>query len=673
MTNNSQAGGSGLRVRPVPHLITDIEELRAVVSRLLEQPCFVIDVETTMGNPHTNEVLWVGLGSLGQVHLIPINHPLGYLDVPAHSENRLPPEHERRVLANGELSKAKKRYNIPATYTERLEQLTPGEVFDALEPLLFSDREKIGQNTKFDLMSVAKYYGGRIPPGPYHDTIVLTHLLDENRLTYGLKDLVCDWLDIPSGKRKEFYPNLGSSGVEKEAVDDVARYLAQDVRYTWLYWCNQHPRLARSGLTEAYLLEMSLYGVLMRMEATGFPVDSSRLTLVGSTLALDIKELEVEAWSIAGYQFPLTNLDTKRDLLFLPKKEGGQGLKPKSRTEKTNKAQLNKATLEFYADQNRLAKVFLDWSELEKLRGTFIGGIGKHLINGRIHTSFKQHSTVTGRLSAASPNLQQIPARGEHGSVIREMFVPEPGHVLVVADYDQIELRCAAFLSGDTNMVQVFTEGQDIHRAAAAAMYSVEMDAVTKEQRQAGKGQNFLTLYGGGAGKLARTAGVDVATAETFIKRYYRNFPSLEAWKSRLLEDARAVGSRSDPFRNPPYVLIPPFGRRRRLPDLFSPEEYDRYRGERQAVNAVVQGFASYVMKLALIDLDTVVPRFGAKMLVTVHDEIVISCPALEAEDMKDTLVTVMGSVSLAGAPILGEVPLVASADLGSSWAEAKG
>lgn len=665
--------GSGLRVRPVPHLITTVGELRQAVSSLLEQSHFVIDVETTFGNPHTNEVLWVGLGSRAQVYLIPINHPLGYLDTPAHDEKRLPPDVERRLLANGEMSKAKRKYHVPATYTPRLDQLSAGEVFSELEPLLFSDLEKIGQNLKFDLMSVSKYYSGVIPPGPYHDTIIVTHLLDENRMTYGLKDLVFDWLDVPLHKRKAFYPNLGRSGVELEPVDEVARYLAKDVRYTWLYWCNQYPRLAKNDLMGAYKVEMDLYGVLMGIEKQGFPVDTSRLSEVGKKLSKDISGIEFEAWSIAGYQFPMSNLDTKRDLLFKSKREGGQGLKPRSFTEKTNRAQLNKASLEYYSDRgNRLASLFLEWAAMEKLRGTFVEGLGRHMIDGRIHTSFKQHATVTGRLSAAEPNLQQIPVRGA-GAFVREMFVPEPGHTLVVADYDQIELRCAAYLSGDVNMIDVFVQGQDIHKAAAAAMYGVAMGDVSKEQRQAGKGQNFLTLYGGGAAKLARTAGVDMKTAEMFIQRYYQQFPHLDAWKDHLIKDAKSLGRRDDPFRYPPYVLIPPFGRRRRLPDLYSPHEYDRFRGERQAVNAVVQGFASYVMKLALIDLHLLMPQYGAKMLVTVHDEIVVSCPLSIASEVKDALASAMGSVSLDGRPILGDVPLLASADTGTSWGNAKG
>lgn len=668
---NTAFGGTGRGYRPVPHLITTIGELKDAVQTLMAGTHFVIDVETTRTGPHTNEVLWVGLGSTGSVFLIPINHPLGYVDVPAHEERRVPPEEERKVLASGKMSSAKKLYKVPATYTPRLKQLDPVTVFDALEPLLFSDKHKIGQNLKFDLISVSKYYEGRIPPGPYHDTIILTHLLDENRMTYGLKDLICDWLGVPASEKKTFYPNLGKSGIEIEPVDAVARYLAKDIRYTWLYWKSQFPRLETQNLLEAYEVEMTLYGVLMRMEKNGFPIDHNRLVEVGKEMDKEISKIEFSIWAIAGYQFEMTNLNIKRDLLFKSKKEGGQGLKPLSTTDKTGVAQLNKATLEHY-QSNPLAKLMLDWSKMEKLRGTFIKGLSEHLIDGKIHTSFKHHGTVTGRLSASEPNLQQIPARGE-GAFIREMFVAEQGHLLVVADYDQIELRCAAYLSGDVAMCDVFIEGQDIHRAAAAAMYGVPIEEVTKEQRQNGKGQNFLTLYGGGAKKLATTSGVDIQTAEVFIKRYYRQFPDLHKWKDTIVSDAKKLGKASDPFKYPPYALIPPFNRKRRLPDLFSPMEYDRYRGERQAVNAVVQGFASYIMKIALIDLDGKLDRLGAKMLATVHDEIVVSAPSGVVDEVKNTVVDTMGGVTVRGLPILGSVPLVASADVGNSWSEAKG
>lgn len=670
--------GPGLRTRAIPHLITTVGELRAAVADLMRDDVFVIDVETTSGideatgekiTSHNNEVLWVGLGSRGKVYLIPINHPLGYVTMPEHKVKRLPPDEERAVLKDGSLSKMKRTYRIPAQYSPKLQQLPPDVVFKELEPLLFSNKGKIGQNTKFDLISVSKYYGGQLPPGPYHDTIIVTHLLDENRITYDLKNVVMDWLDIHPSRRKKFYPNLGKE-VETQPIDAIARYLAKDIRYTWLYWANQYPRLAKNGLQQAYDVEMELYGVLMEMECNGFRIDTTQLAVVAQELTQQIKAVEGRAWSIAGYQFPLSNLEMKRKLLFDPVADGGQGLKPLSHTDKGT-PQLDKNMLEYYAERNELAAEMLEWSKLEKLRGTFVVGLTQHLHDGRIHTSFKHHGTVTGRLSASTPNLQQIPSRGD-GSFIREMFVPEPGHMLVVADYDQIELRCAAYLSGDVNMINVFQYGRDIHAAAAAAMYEVALEDVTKEQRQAGKGQNFLTLYGGGPAKLARTAKVDLDTAEAFIKRYYAQFPHLEEWKEQLVVDAKKRGKTTDLLRYPPYVIIPPFDRRRRLIDLYHPERYPRFRAERQAVNAVVQGFASYVMKLALINLRQPLKDLNARMLVTVHDEIVVSSPILKALDVKEVLENVMGSVTLNGDPIIGPVPLVASAGMGASWKAAK-
>jgi DNA polymerase I-like protein with 3'-5' exonuclease and polymerase domains len=675
MTDNME--GTGLRVRPLPHLITTVSELRAAVDYLLRYDTFVIDVETTFDGAHANTVLWIGLGGPGRVYLIPIQHPLGLMLEPARTIKELPPEEERKTLASGKLSNAKRTVKLPPVYAEPPDQLFPSEVFNTISPLLFSDRGKVGHNVKFDLLSIAKYYGGVIPPGPYHDTLVNIHLLDENKYSYELKPMVMDWLRVPKAQRESFYPNLGRKGVQLFPIDEAAMYLAKDIRYTWMLWRSQHPQLKKQGLSQAYELEMALYGVLMRVEKAGFAVDTRMLKEVGDKLAEEIRAIEGAVWAIAGFQFDLTLTAIKRELLFNPKKpkdgsRPGQGLKPLSLTPKDKLPQLNKATLEFYAGENQLAELFLEWSSLEKLHGTFITGLSNFLINGRIHTSFKQHGTVTGRLSAHEPNLQQIPARGR-GTIIRELFVAGPGNALVVADYDQIELRCAAYLSEDPEMMRVFLEGQDIHSAAAASMYAKAISEVTKEERQVGKGQNFLTLYGGGAKKLARTAKVDVNTAQRFIDRYYRQFAGLKAWKEKIVKDARARGDRGNPFSKPPYVLIPPTNRRRRLLDLYSPDEYERYRGERQAVNAVVQGFASNIMKQALIDLDEQLGQYNAVMLGTVHDEIIVECEERYAEPVKDLVAQIMGGVTFQGQPILGTVPLVASAAIGKSWAEAKG
>lgn len=665
-----------------PHVITTHDELEGVVQQLLLYDAFVIDVETTFDGPHQNEIKWVGLASHGTAtYLVPIQHPNGLLLVAEHTEKRLPPDEERKVLKNGKLSEAKRDYRVPPVFQEAPKQLYAGEVFDILEPLLFSDRQKIGHNLKFDLLSIAKYYGGTVPPGPYHDTIIITHLLNENLIEYGLKPTILDWFNVGvyqvDGKRvtnkyirESFYPNIGKQGIEGFPINTVAGYLAQDVRYTWLLWNKRYPMLKDHGLEDAYSLEMALYGVLMDMECAGVSINLTHMSYVKDDLERQIRDIEHDVWRMAGVQFPLSNTNKKRDLLFLPKKEGGQGLKPIGYTPKDKKPILNQATLEKYRDTNQMAALFLQWSELEKLRGTFIEGLSSHLIKGKVHTSFKQHSTVTGRLSAADPNLQQIPRE----SSIRELFIPDPGHVFVVADYDQIELRCAAFLSQDENMMNVFIEAQDIHRAAAAAMYNKALEDVTPEERQAGKSQNFLTLYGGGAAKLARVAKVDVDQAERFIARYYVMFPGLLEWKKKVVTDAMGRGDRNNLPTSTPYVTIPPVNRRRRLIDLFSFDQYERFRAERQAVNAVVQGFASNVMKQALIDLSQTLPA-NSRMLLTVHDEVIVQTPLDDNPNEIRTLVeSVMADVKcLQGLPILGNVPLIASANIGSSWAEAKG
>ena len=331
--------------------------------------------------------------------------------------------------------------------------------------------------------------------------------------------------------------------------------------------------------------------------------------------------------------------------------------------------------LQFYADKgNTMAERLLEWSALEKLRGTFIEGLSAHLrYSGTdlptIHTSFKQHGTVTGRLSATEPNLQQLP----RGSTIRDLFVAGDGHVLIVADYDQIELRCAAYSSQDPEMLRVFRLGQDIHALAASVMLQIDIDQVTKDQRQVGKTQNFGTLYGAGEEKIAQVAGVSKRRAAEFIRNYFDTFAGLEDWKRQELKLARSRGDKADPTVSPPYVLIPPNGRRRRLPDLYHIDDWVRWRAERQAINAHVQGFASNITKLAMISLHQALREYPAQMLVQVHDEIVVRTTEEAAEEVLELVERVMsGVLDPTGGPILGEIPLIASASTGKSWADAK-
>lgn len=661
------AGGG---VRPSPGVIRTQSDLANAVEYLLSYDEIVLDVETTFDHPKVNDVLWIGFAVPDRVVLIPMGHPLGVVLSPAVTERRLPPEEERALLKSGKMSTAKKTYHVPAVFDDPGPQLRPDVVFSALEPLLFSNRVKIGHNVKFDLESIAKYYQGRIPPGPYVDTVILTHVLDENLDRYGLKDLVMDWFRVSPNPsvRAEFYPNLGKLGVWEQPIDQVARYLAKDVWYTHLYY-RSHVRLLNRDpeLRETFDLEMALYPVLMEMELFGINIDVSLLRERGRQLEKERDDIEFQIWTICGEQFPVSNPTMKRRFLFDPKSQGGQGLKPLTFTPKTNTPQLNQSTLEHYAEKNELARLFLEWGDKDKIIGTFISGLTEKLVNGRLHTSFNQHRTVTGRLSSANPNLQQIP----RGDMIRDAFRADEGCLLVVADYDQVELRCAAALSGDREMIQVFQEGRDIHAQAAAAMLDIPVESVDKDQRQVGKTQNFGTLYGAGPQKIADVANCSLEQAQEFIARYFQQFAGLSDWKDEMIRQARHRGRRNDP-KNPPYAKIPPLGRRRRLSDLYAEELRERARAERQVINSIVQGFAANVMKLAMVDLHRRFSGTPMVLLLNVHDEIVVQAPEHMIEEAQRLVVESMEGVVYNGVPVLGEVPLTAAAGVARRWSEAK-
>jgi DNA polymerase-1 len=667
MNGSTTTGG---RLRPSPLVIRTREQLQAAVDHVSKYDEFVVDVETNFAHPKVNEISWIGLAVPDRVVLIPMGHPKGVLLTPSYVEKRLPPEEERKILKSGKLSNLKKAYTIPATFADPGPQLRQDVVFEMLRPLMFSDRTKIGHNLKFDLESIAKYYKGKIAPGPYVDTILLTHVLDENLDRYGLKDLIMDWLRVSPNPdvRSKFYPNLGKLGVHEQPIDQVAKYLAKDVWYTYIYY-REHMKLLRQyeDLQETFRVEMALYPVLMDMELNGIKIDVDLLLRRGAELEHERAATEGRIWSICGEQFPISNPTMKRKYLFGPKKDGGQGLKPLTFTAKTNTPQLNQATLEHYAKENELASLMLEWSEKDKIIGTFIEGLTEKLVDGRLHTSFNQHRTVTGRLSSMNPNLQQIP----RGDVIRDAFIADDGHLLVVADYDQIELRCAAYLSNDPEMVRVFRDGLDIHAQAAAAMLDVPLEEVTKDQRQVGKTQNFGTLYGAGPNKIAQVANCSMEQAQEFISRYFEQFAGLSEWKDRMIVQSRNTGRRKD-AKSIPYAVVPPFGRRRRLPDLYAEEIKDRARAERQVINSIVQGFAANVMKLAMVDLHERTKNTPMQILLNVHDELIVQAPEGMVEEAKSLVVETMEGVIYGGLPILGEVPLTAEAGIAKCWSEAK-
>jgi DNA polymerase I-like protein with 3'-5' exonuclease and polymerase domains len=654
-----------------PHLILSRAELKGAVAALSQHDAFSFDVETTGLDTRTNWVTWIGLASYGQCYRIPMGHRIGRLRRHGYTEKVLPPEEERETLQSGKLSQRKITRKVPPVYYPVPNQLDPAIVFQELEPLFFGDQIKVAFNARFDLMSIAKYYGGIVPEPPYEDPMIMTHVLDENRRNYELKEIILDWIGIRNpDRRKEYYPKLGKT-IQDEPIDAVARYLSKDAYLLWLYWKHARSLLDREQLMHIFKIEMSLYPALMRMQTNGTAIDIDTLLRVQAELEEDMEKWEERAWTIVGKPFSLTNPTEKRDLLFKPRPEG-QGLAPLKRTPKTGVPVLDAATLDHYAPNNALADVFASWAEVQKLHSTYIIGLkarSHETPEGTfIYTQLTQHRTVTGRLSSTEPNLQNIP----RGSSIRGMFVAPEGYRLVVADYDQIELRVFAHFLRDPVMLDIFTRGLDIHAETASFILGKPSDALTKEERTtAGKTINFAVSYGAGLGRLL-AAGIPEDTARQFLDKYFIRFATIKPWRRQTLLEAHRRGDRKDPQRRPPYVTTL-LGRRRRLPDLYAFDNRDlQSRAERQAWNHRIQGTAAEIMKLAMLKVDRAFLGSPFKLLLTVHDELIALAPEERAEECQLIMESEMSGIMLAGKPII-DVPLVVSCGTARAWNEAKG
>lgn len=601
-------------------------------------------------DPLRNEVFWIGIATTGISWAIPMGHSQGFLVSPEEvgDGTTTPPEGYRKILKNGQESTAKARYFIPAVYEEPPTQLSRSVVFEALKPLFFSDLTKIGHNVKFDARSISKYYG-EVPPGPYRDTMLLQHAINENLMSYSLENLI-----------KHNYDNLNpyaSEGKLGKIIDTVpfdmaARYVHLDARWTWMLY----ERLAgyiksQDDLTRVVEQDSKVLRVLMQMENEGIPVDHQRLKHLGTELDGKMRDTLLALSKYAPIGFNPDSTKHKQAFLFNKKREGGLGLKPFKET-KGGAPSVDEESLHRLESKHPAITLLLDWSETQKLKTTYVDGLLPKLYNGRLHPSFHLHRTATGRLSASNPNLQNIPRE----SSIRSLFTAPDGYTLMVADYDQIELRVMAMFSKDPELIHIFNNDIDIHAGAAALLFGKPVEDVTSEERQIGKGVNFLTAYGGGYQKLSRTTGITEERAKYMINRYYEQFSGLTQWKRHVISQARGKG----------YVKTLT-GRRRRLPDIKSLDDEKRSRAERQAINAVVQGSAADICKVAMIDIEKALEGTGTKMLLQVHDEIVTAVPEDSWETVMPQFIKAMGDGVL-----LRGVPLRVSCNVAHNWADAK-
>ncbi|MBX7159655.1 MAG: DNA polymerase I, partial [Acidimicrobiia bacterium] len=399
-------------------------------------------------------------------------------------------------------------------------------------------------------------------------------------------------------------------------------------------------------------LERPLTRILARMEAAGIRVDVDYLADLSGSLTSRIAGLERTIWDHAGHEFQVNSTKQLQEVLF-----DELGLPPQKKT-KTGYS-TDASTLEALVVEHPIAEALLEYRNLEKLRSTYTDALPPLVdpADGRIHTRFKQTGAATGRLSSENPNLMNIPIRTEEGNRIRRAFVPADGCLLASCDYSQIELRIMAHLSGDPGLIEAFGAGDDIHRETAARVWGVAPADVSGEQRRRAKVINYGLLYGMQTWGLASRMGIERDEAQSVIDAYFSQFATLRSYMDEIVATATEAGYTETLF-----------GRRRLFPELRSRNPRIRQMAERQALNAPIQGTAADIMKLAMIRVDAILPADGsrARMLLQVHDELVVEGPADEMAATAAEIGAVMeGVVEL-------DVPLVVDVHTGASWAEAK-
>jgi len=473
------------------------------------------------------------------------------------------------------------------------------------------------------------------------DTLLLDYVLVAHRRTHGLEQIAQRHL----GHTLNLAPPQ-----EPLRLDDTLRYAPEAAHVAWICHDRLRARLGE-GTTFVYdEIERPLMPILCDMEDAGIRLDTDALGAVMTDIAGRVSESEKRCWELAGRPFKVGSPRDVAAVLF-----DDLGL-PKLKKTKTGYSTASDV-LEKLTEHHALPEAILHWRQLSKLLSTYLKTLPGHVAaDGRIHTTFNQARAATGRLSSENPNLQNIPIRTFEGRRIRDCFVPEPGSVFLSADYSQVELRVLAHFCGDGPLVESFQKGEDIHRRTASEVWQVPIEAVTAEQRSAAKAINFGLLYGMSAFRLGRDLAISRDQAQQYMDDYFGRMPQVQAWIEETKAQCRADG----------YVETL-FGRRRLIPEIYSKSFNDRSAGEREAVNTRVQGTAADLIKIAMIRVAGALEPYGARMLLQVHDELLLEVPEDELEVVRDRVVEEMS----AAADL--RVPLVVNVATGANWNEAHG
>ena len=596
-------------------LITTEDQLQKVCQQMATAPFLVLDTETTSLDPLVAELVGISLCTTAEeAYYLPIGHR----------------DEAGSLVAN----------QLPLTLVQK-----------NLAPLLSKpDQPKLGHNLKFDLPILESH--GLSLNGPLWDTMIASYLLDPSRRSQKLDDLCLEML----GKRLTSFGEVTDNDKRPDSFAYVApeaakNYSCEDVIGAFLLWQQFRPQMEQFGLWELFSnLEMALVPILVQMERTGITVDQAQLHHLSEDFGQQLAELEKTIYALAGEEFNINSTRQLGEILFAK-----LGL-PQGRKTKTGYS-TDVKVLESLARQHDLPAAILAHRTLSKLKNTYVDKLPEliHPKTGRVHTSFNQTVTATGRLSSSNPNLQNIPIRTPEGQKIRAAFVAAPGQLFLSADYSQIDLRVMAHYAQDPALLTAFRAGQDVHNQTAAEIFRVNAAFISPEMRRVAKTINFGIIYGISAFGLAAQLNLSRKEAATFIERYFAHYAGVKRFMEEIVEKARQDG-----------FVTTLLNRRRLLPDINSSNKVSREFAERTAINTPIQGTAADIIKLATIAATKKLNEqgLGAKLLLQIHDELVFEVPAVEIEATKGVVKEAMEGVMQL------DVPLVVNTVVGENLAK---
>jgi len=607
-------------------LVTSLAELDALLADLRSSAAFALRVIPSQGSAMRAEIVGVSFSRQDrQARYLPLGH--------------------QGDDESGDLLAAA---SVPI-------QVSRTAALDRLRPLLEDPAvHKVGHDLKFDMMLLARH--GITLRGVDFDTMLASYLLDATRSSHALEETALEHL----GYRALTEAGISGKGTRAQPVarlspEAVLSFAGERADLAWQLSRVLPPLLSAGQLDSIFReLEMPLVPVLADIERAGILVDGAALAIQSRQLEQSLAQYTARIYELAGEEFNVNSPQQLGKILFEK-----LDLPSAKRTGKTRSASTAAEVLEELALSHELPRLILDWRGLHKLKSTYIDALPLIVLpaTGRVHTSFNQAVAATGRLSSSDPNLQNIPIRTEIGREIRRAFIAAPGHVLISADYSQIELRVLAHMAGEDALIEAFRGGEDIHERTGLKLFGADSGLGVHELRSRSKMVNYAVLYGKTAFTLAKDINVTQEAAQEFISAYFVGFPRVREFIDRMLEEARQTG-----------VVRTMFGRRRLVPNLTSRNFQMRSQAEREAVNMPIQGTAADILKKAMIDLHAELPRRGltARMILTVHDELLFECTQEEAPEAATVVRERMEqAVSLS-------VPLTVDVGIGENWKDAK-